>query len=109
VLSDEDVGIVRLMLVGLGLMLLIVFRPQGLWATGGRRSSVAADPAPMPLLHVQPAAGVAKPDPILVVAGVCRSFGGVRAVDVEHLEVQRGSITALIGPNGAGKTTFFTS
>ena len=29
------------------------------------------------------------------------------AVDVEHLEVQRGIITALIGPNGAGKTTFF--
>ena len=29
------------------------------------------------------------------------------AVDVGHLEVQRGIITALIGPNGAGKTTFF--
>ena len=29
------------------------------------------------------------------------------AVDVEHLEVQRGVITSLIGPNGAGKTTFF--
>ena len=29
------------------------------------------------------------------------------AVDVDHLEVQRGSITALIGPNGAGKTTLF--
>ena len=29
------------------------------------------------------------------------------AVDVDHLEVQRGIITALIGPNGAGKTTFF--
>ena len=28
-------------------------------------------------------------------------------VEVEHLEVQRGSITALIGPNGASKTTFF--
>ncbi len=29
------------------------------------------------------------------------------AVDVDHLEIQRGAITALIGPNGAGKTTFF--
>ena len=26
---------------------------------------------------------------------------------VEHLEIQRNSITALIGPNGAGKTTLF--
>ncbi len=51
--------------------------------------------------------GVAKPDPILRAHSVQRSFGGIRAVDVEHLEVQRGSITALIGPNGAGKTTLF--
>ena len=51
--------------------------------------------------------GVAKPDPILVVDGVRRSFGGLTAVDVAHLEVQRGLITSLIGPNGAGKTTFF--
>nr|WP_245774604.1 ABC transporter ATP-binding protein [Nonomuraea wenchangensis] len=51
--------------------------------------------------------GVAKPDPILVVDKVVRRFGGLTAVDVEHVEVQRGAITALIGPNGAGKTTFF--
>lgn len=51
--------------------------------------------------------GVPKPDPILVVDQLSRTFGGLRAVDVEHLEIQRGVITALIGPNGAGKTTFF--
>lgn len=51
--------------------------------------------------------GVPKPDPILVVNNVVRRFGGLTAVDVEHVEIQRGSITALIGPNGAGKTTFF--
>ncbi|MEU7854882.1 ABC transporter ATP-binding protein [Nonomuraea sp. NPDC049141] len=51
--------------------------------------------------------GVPKPDPILVVDGVTRRFGGLTAVEVAHVEIQRGSITALIGPNGAGKTTFF--
>ena len=51
--------------------------------------------------------GSAKPDPILKVDNLRRSFGGLVAVDVDHLEIQRGVITALIGPNGAGKTTFF--
>jgi neutral amino acid transport system ATP-binding protein len=56
---------------------------------------------------LDPSPGVSKPDPILVIDGVERAFGGLKAVDVDHLEVQRGVITALIGPNGAGKTTFF--
>ena len=59
------------------------------------------------LATVEAAPGVKKPDPILTVDGIRRHFGGIVAVDVKHLEVQRGSITALIGPNGAGKTTLF--
>lgn len=51
--------------------------------------------------------GVPKPDPILVGDSITRTFGGLTAVDVDHIEIQRGVITALIGPNGAGKTTLF--
>ncbi len=59
------------------------------------------------LKNVATIPGVKKPDPIVIADNVVRKFGGLTAVDVEHVEIQRGAITALIGPNGAGKTTFF--
>jgi branched-chain amino acid transport system ATP-binding protein len=39
--------------------------------------------------------------------GLCRYFGGVRAIHELDLEVREGLIQAVIGPNGAGKTTLF--
>jgi ABC-type branched-subunit amino acid transport system ATPase component len=52
-------------------------------------------------------AGAAAAAPIMVLEGVARSFGGIRAVDDCSFEVPPGLITGLIGPNGAGKTTVF--
>jgi neutral amino acid transport system ATP-binding protein len=64
-------------------------------------------PVATALAGVEHEPGAAKPDPVLVADNVVRRFGGLTAVDVDHVEIQRGVITALIGPNGAGKTTFF--
>lgn len=44
---------------------------------------------------------------LLVARELCKSFGGIRAVDRVSIDVPQGSITGLIGPNGAGKTTLF--
>ncbi len=72
-----------------------------------REGATARERATAALRDVPRVPGAKKPDPILVADKVVRRFGGLTAVNVDHVEIQRGAITALIGPNGAGKTTFF--
>lgn len=45
--------------------------------------------------------------PGLVVEGLLRHFGGVRALDGVSFQLAPGECLALIGPNGAGKSTCF--
>ncbi|HEX3461837.1 MAG TPA: ABC transporter ATP-binding protein [Acidimicrobiales bacterium] len=45
--------------------------------------------------------------PLLAVAGVTKSFGGIAAVRDVSFTVETGESVGLVGPNGAGKTTLF--
>lgn len=45
--------------------------------------------------------------PMLEVRGLCRDFGGLRAVAGLDFELDSGAMLAVVGPNGCGKTTFF--
>ena len=42
---------------------------------------------------------------LLEVKNLSISFGGLKAVDNFHIDIEKGQLYGLIGPNGAGKTT----
>ena len=43
--------------------------------------------------------------PVIKIADLSKSFGGIRALSAAHLEVLPGEVHALVGENGAGKST----
>jgi len=46
---------------------------------------------------------------LLELKGVCKNFGGLKAVSQVSLDLEEGEILGIIGPNGAGKTTLFNT
>jgi branched-chain amino acid transport system ATP-binding protein len=43
---------------------------------------------------------------LLNVEKLCKSFGGLKAINELDFHVEQGEIVGIIGPNGSGKTTF---
>src|SRR5262249_11873809 len=48
-----------------------------------------------------------EPKPLLELAGVSMSFGGLLVIDNLDIVVNEREVVSVIGPNGAGKTTLF--
>jgi branched-chain amino acid transport system permease protein len=110
-------------ILGAVFVLLITFMPNGvvgtigrLWSMRSRRQGESADPirdsgisTHQALLAPLPAALASNAAPVefaLEARAICKSYGGIHAVDEMSLTLPQGRFHAVIGPNGAGKSTF---
>lgn len=110
-----------LVLYGVGVILIIIFIPEGLvslglrWrkqdpldSKGAANASISnelLDSSNFSLPSIN-SSDKRTEDALLVVRSVTQTFGGLTALDGVSVSVLRGTIHAVIGPNGSGKTTF---
>ncbi|MBI4611816.1 MAG: branched-chain amino acid ABC transporter ATP-binding protein/permease [Candidatus Rokubacteria bacterium] len=130
-LQAADLSLWRWFFFGLGLVVVMLVKPEGL--AGVRRVRLAevdeGDEATPEALSLASAlsnpgvmaegvrwisqgaaegdAGGARGGPLLEARRVTKRFEGLVALDRVDLVIPEGAIIGLIGPNGAGKTTFF--
>jgi branched-chain amino acid transport system permease protein len=102
------------LIFGLILVLMMLFRREGLWPAVRRVSALtleqqAAAPARGTVVDLSWARAQTRGSegPLLEIEGLHRRFGGVAAADGITLTVHRGELVSVIGPNGSGKTTLF--
>jgi branched-chain amino acid transport system permease protein len=116
--ASSYIDAAREIFYGLILMLLMIFRPQGILPEHSKRvRKISIPEGPLPKEDTAPSrekiknvpgpAEEEKQEPILEIQGLSKSFGGLRAVTDASLKLFPRDITGLIGPNGCGKTTLF--
>ncbi len=68
-------------------------------------TSTTQDPSTLAATDGRVASGARGGEPAIMVTGLVKSFGDVRALDGVDLQAAPGTVLGLLGPNGAGKTT----
>ena len=97
----SSIGGVQLTVYSLILMAVILWRPTGLM---GMIERSLATPSSAANRRGRRSDAMAE---ALVINGLSKRFGGLRAVQDVSFTVKENETVALIGPNGAGKTTSF--
>jgi|RhiMetdeSRZDD1v2_1073273.scaffolds.fasta_scaffold43577_4 branched-chain amino acid transport system permease protein len=103
------------LIFGLILVLMMLFRRQGLWPavrqvsalTRDQQAALPSRSAAVRLSWAEPASASPGRGPLLEITGLTKRFGGVAAADGIQLAVMPRELLSVIGPNGSGKTTLF--
>jgi branched-chain amino acid transport system permease protein len=110
----RDFSDYRMLILGVILVLMALFRPKGLWPAGPHKIAALAGmgagaghamPAAWNHFLAPPATLRDATQSLLEVNAISKRYGGVAALAEVDLKVYPGEIVSLIGPNGAGKTT----
>jgi ABC-type branched-subunit amino acid transport system ATPase component len=95
---------------GVGLVLFLMYLPDGLAGVLHRALDWMADRLPAGATEPSAAAPTREPEPpgagaLLRIHEVSVAFGGLHAVDDVCVSIDAGEVLGVIGPNGSGKTT----
>ena len=109
--AADIIDVIREILYGLILMLLMIFRPQGILTEKARNYRRFFELSEKQEGRISESRSIrdhsSTSEVSIEVKNVSKSFGGLKAVDSASLTLPTGDIVGLIGPNGCGKTTLF--